>query len=218
MLINKKYFKEMSLPKKIKYLLSYYGLAAVGVAALVFIIVYLVKPVFENYKYNAYCLILNDTWNEDLAAHIKKEFPKYLNNDKYLFNVSNDYPFFYLEEEGINWPEDGTNFKLLTCVKTHNCDVMISDYNTMLWTIHQEFIYPIDEILPGELLEKLKPYFVYANFKGNSDGKVYGLNISETEVYKKYSRNYKNAVLLIPNATKRPKVAVEFIKYIYASQ
>jgi hypothetical protein len=216
-LVNKQYFNEMSLPNKVKYLIHYYGLAVIGVVVLIFFIIYLVKPIFENKKYDAYCLILNDTENNELVERIQNGFPKYLNDSKYSIGVDNSYPFFYLEEEGINWPGEGIIYKFLNLSGTHKADVMISDYNTMLWAVYQEFIYSIDQILPAELLEKLEPYFVYAYFKDydESDGKIYGLNISETKVYKGYSGNYENAIILIPNVTKQPEMVINFIKYLF---
>ena len=217
MLINKQYFNELSLPKKIKYLLHYYGLAIIGIGLILFFIIYLVKPFFEEKNYDAYCLILNDTENKELVERIKNGFPKYLNNTKYSINVDNSYPFTYLEEEGINWPGEGVIFKFLNLPGTHMADVMISDYNTMLWAVYQEFLISIDQILPTELLKKLEPYFEYAYIKDSeeSDGKIYGLNISETEVYKGYSNNYENGIVLIPHVTKKPEAVINFIKYLF---
>lgn len=93
----------------------------------------------------------------------------------------------------------------------------------MLWAVNENYIYPLNEILPNDLLEQLKPYEEYAYFKGQleSDGNVYAFNISETELFSGYSDQYQKAVVFIPNLTtssnkeKRLEKSIEFIKYLY---
>jgi hypothetical protein len=217
MLLNKQYFREMTLPQKIKYLFSYYSLSIIIVTLAVIFTVYLVKPTFENKKYNAHCLILNDTENTGLVEQLKNGFPKFVNNEKILIEIDNGFPFVYIEEEGINLPEGTTIYNLLSRVPNHTADIIIADYKTMLWAVYQEFVYPIDTILPKQLLEKLEPYFVYACFQNEDEckRKVYGLNISDTDVYKGHSVNYEEAIVLIPNITKQPEVGIKFVQYIF---
>ena len=216
MLINKEYFNGMTLWQKIKYLFYYYRVIIMVALLVIIFSVFLILPLFKG-KINAYCLILNDTENYRLVEQITNGFPQFLNDGKYVIDVNNRYPFFYVEDQGINWPEDGTNFRILSLVPNKMADVAIADYKTMLWAVYQEFVEPIDAVLPEALLERLKPYFVYAYFRGHDecDGKVYGLNISGTELMKHYSGNYKDAVVFIPNITAQPEAGINFIKYLY---
>jgi len=218
MLVNNQYFKEMTLPQRIKYLLQYYGAKIIIGAVIIALAIFLIRPLFlEKKNYNAYCLVLNDMGNYGLVEYIEKGFPEFLNDEKYLISVDNLYPFAYLEELGINWPGDSSRNKFFALELSNRADVVIADYNTMLYGVYAEFITPIDTILPEELLEKLEPYFVYANFKGQgeNDGKVYGLDISETEVYKGHSFSYENAVLFIPKWTLQPEAGINFVKYCF---
>ena len=75
-------------------------------------------------------------------------------------------------------------------------------------------------MLPEDLYKKLEPYFVYARFeketdKDKNDGVVYGLDISDTEFYKGYSDNYKDAVIAFPEFSKNKEAAVKFVKCVY---
>jgi hypothetical protein len=220
MLINKKYFNGMTFGQKIKYLFYYYRVIIIVALPVIVFSAFLILPLLKGKKIDAYCLILNDTGNYRLVEQITNGFPKFLNNGKYVIDVNNRYPFIYVEEQGINWPEDGANFRILSLVPNKMADVAIADYKTMLWAVYQEFVEPIDAVLPEELLERLEPYFVYAYFQGHDecDGKVYGLDISGTELMKQYPGRYKDAVIFIPNITAQPETAIHFIKYLYNIQ
>jgi hypothetical protein len=205
-----------TVTQKIKYFASYYWKIAVGVILGIALLVFLLQPLSDRVKYNAYCLLLNDTENDDLAEHIKTGFPKFLNDENYFIDVDKtDYDFIYLEEEGINWPERGASTKLMVR-NAARADVVISDYNTLLWAAYTGFIFPVDEILPADLLARLEPYFVYARFQDEgSEEKVYGLDISNTEVFKPHSGNYKDGVVSIPKAIDKNETGIQFVKYLF---
>ena len=205
------YFKKLSLMGKIKYYFSDNWKITIGIIFAVVIGVFLLKEVIGNKNYNSYCLVFNDSLNNDLFEQISNGFPKYLNDENYLINISN-YDFIYLEEYGIMWPEEDKIDHVLMGIVPGLADIIISDYETIHWAIYKEYIQPIDLILPAELLEKLKPYFVHLN------GILYGLNISETEVYKRHSGNYKNAVILIPYVANQPDMYINFIRYIFGME
>jgi len=218
MLINNEYYKEMTLPQRIKYLFQYYGVKLIIGMLIIVLAIFLLRPLFIGKKnYNAYCLVLNDIGNFGLVEYIEKDFPEFMNDEKYFISVDNLYPFAYLEEMGINWPGNSSLYKFLALELSNRADVIIADYNSMLYGVYAEFITPIDTVLPQELLEKLEPYFVYANFKGQNenDGKVYGLDISKTEVYKGHSFSYENAILFIPKWTIQSEVGINFVKYCF---
>lgn len=225
MVLMKNRMKELNLKQKLKYLWDYYRWLTIGVLLIFILTFVLIKNIsFNNVKYDAYCLILNDPNNTALVDKIKEGFPIYLNNDKFLINVDNGYPFSYIEEHGLNWPDESSNVKIISITDTNKADVAIADYKTLLWAVHTKYIYPLDEILPADLYKVLEPYFVYAYFQGDNnktDGKVYGLNISDTKIYKENSNNYKDAVIFIPNLAVEPNqivqhdVAIDFIKYLF---
>lgn len=219
MLKNNKYSNEMILPQKIKYLLSYCGVKFLIGALIIGFTLFLLIPVIAKNKYNVHCLVLNDMANFKIVERIEEYFPDYFADKKYNIKVDNIYEFVFVEEEGINWPTDPAHFKFLTLSMTKEADVVIADYNTMLWAVYAEFITPIESILPAELFEELKPYFVYAVFQGQekSDEIAYGLDISETEMYKGCSLNYEKAILFIPAVTKQPEAGIDFIKYCFNS-
>jgi len=217
MLVNQEFFSEMTTKQKIGYLFEYYRIIFIASPLLLILCACLIIPKFVNKKIDAHCLILNDAQNDNLAVQITYGFPKFLNKEDFLLDVSNKYPFFYLEEQGMNCPEDNTETLLLNLFKKQKADVLIADYKTMLWAVHQGLARPIEDALPEELLKKLEPYFVHAYLQGNNegDGKAYGLDISATQLIKDYSGNYKDAVVLIPDRTAQPQVGVNFIKFLF---
>lgn len=219
----KKNINELTFSKKLQHIWHYYRTSALVIIIIILLAISLVKTISSNkVKYDAYCLILNDTNNTKLVERIKEGFPSYRNNEKSSIFVDYGYPFNYLDEYGINWPDESATVKFLS-LEEDKADIAIADYNTMLWAVHKDFIYPLDEILPKDLLAQLEPYYEYAYFKveDESDGKIYGLDISDTEVFKGYSNNYQNAVVFIPNLTTdsnqklQHDASIEFINYLF---
>jgi hypothetical protein len=214
----------LTLNQKIKYYWDYYRtITIVGIILLV-VAISLVKTITSNkVKHDAYCLILNDTNNSELADRIKTGFPQFLNDDGHSISVDYSYPFYYNEEHQINWPDESAIVKIMSLIDTKNVYVAIADYNTMLWAVYENYIIPMDEILPDDLLNKLEPNYEYAKFQGEeqTDGKIYGLDISETEVYQGYSDQYENTVVFIPNFTTKKnrknqqEEAIKFIQYLF---
>ncbi|ABX42203.1 hypothetical protein [Lachnoclostridium phytofermentans] len=215
--------KDLTLKKKIQYFWDYYRTSTIIFIVVILVATSIIKTISANkVNYDTYCLILNDSNNDKLVERIKKGYPDYQGNRELRINVDNGYTFNYLEEYGINWPEESAIVKLFA-LKEDQADAAIADYNTMLWAVYENYIYPLDEILPNDLLEQLKPYYIYASFKGEeeSDGKIYGFDISDTKVFKGYSEKYQKAVVFIPNLTtgsdkeNRLEKSIEFIKYLF---
>jgi hypothetical protein len=215
--------KRMTLANKMQHYWHYYRTITILVLVVLFLVISLIRTVSLNKsKYDAYCLLLNDVNNTRLVNKIEEEFPVYLNNPKSLVNVNNSFPFNYLEDYGINWPDESAIVNIMS-QDEDKAHLAISDYSTMLWAIHENYIYPLEEILPAEMLAVLKPYQEYANFKADkdNDGKIYGLNISDTAVFKGYSDKYENAVVFVPNLTVDPDIklnhemSIALIKYFF---
>ena len=209
--------------KKIQHFWHYYHTITIVIIICILLIISFIKTISINKaNYDAYCLILNDVNNTKLAEKIKEEFPVYMRNSKALISVDYAYPFNYLEEFGISWPDESAIVKIMS-LDENKADIAVSDYSTMLWAVHERYIYPLNEILPSDLMEKLKPYYEYARFKGteSDDGIIYGLNISDTKLFQGYSNKYENAVIFVPNLTvnanrkKQQDMSVKLIKYFF---
>ncbi|SHO53968.1 hypothetical protein [Anaerocolumna xylanovorans] len=214
----------MSVKQKLQYFWDYYRVTALVIICLAFVTVTAYKTISSNlHKYNLYCILLNDVNNTSLADYIGTDFPAYLHKPDYKINIDNGYPFSYLKEYDINWPDESSTAKFMSLTSTGKADVAISDYNSLLWAVHEDYAYSLDEVLPAGLLLKLKPYYVYADFKDSdgNDGKIYGLDISGTEAFKSHKSNYSDGVVFLPKLTakaseqKKKDRVVSFIEYLF---
>ncbi len=212
--------KELTTKEKIQYIWDYYRGHIIIAIIVIGSIGSIVFGWINKVDTNVYCLIFNDSENEALKEHIMSSYSEYLGDNKVTADVDKGYMFSYLEDHGISWPDEGSTIKYMTLYSTGDADVIITDYETMLWADYEDFIFPVEEILPAELYKQLEPYFVYAIYKddptGEGDGVVYGLDISNTEIYDGYALNYDKAILCFPNVSKDKEAAIRFTKYLYS--
>ena len=211
--------KTLNTKDKIGYIWDYYRIQIALVILAIIVVISFGVRFIRHMDTNVYCLIFNDTENEELEEHIKSSYSEYIENDKVTASVDNSYMFSYVEEHGLNWPDDGTAVNYMTLQSTGDADVIITDYDSMLWAKYEDFIFPVEDVLPEDLYKKLEPYFTYAIFKddasGEGDGIVYGLDISDSPVYKGHSLNYTHAILCFPNVSTDKEAAIRFTKFIY---
>lgn len=214
------YIKQLSTKEKIQYIWDYYRghiiISLIVIGSIASIIIGRVTKTDTD----VYCLIFNDNENIALKEHIMSSYSEYIENPKITADVDNGYMFTYLEDHGISWPDEAGVMKYLNLQSTNKADVIITDYETMLWADYEDFLFPVEDILPTELFKQLEPYYVYAIYKddptGEGDGIVYGLDISNTEVYDGYALNYDQAILCFPNVSKDKEAAIRFTKYLYS--
>lgn len=213
------YIKQLTTKEKIQYIWDYYRGHIIIAFLVISSIASLIIGWANKVNTNVYCLIFNDNENDALKEHIMSSYSEYIGNSKVTANVDNGYMFMYLEEHGISWPDEAGVLKYLQLQSTNEADVIITDYETMLWADYEDFLTPVEDILPVELYKQLEPYYVYAIYKedptGEGDGIVYGLDISNTEIYDGYALNYDQAILCFPNVSKDKAAAIRFTKYLY---
>ncbi len=214
------YMKQLTTKEKIEYIWDYYKIPIAVTIITIGIIISFAVNWANKVDTNVYCLIFNDSENIALKEHIMTTYSEYIGDDKTTAFVDAGYMFMYLEEHGINWPDEGGVMKYLQLQSSHEADVIIADYESMLWADYKDFLTPVEDILPEELYEQLEPYYVYAIYKddpsGEGDGIVYGLDISNTEIYNGHSLNYEKAILCFPNVSKDQEAAIRFTKYLYS--
>ena len=214
------YMKQLTTKEKIQYIWDYYKGPIIISIVVIGSIASIVIGWITKIDTNVYCLVFNDSENEALKEHIMSSYSEYIGDSKTTADVDKGYMFTYLEDHGISWPDEAGVMKYLTLQSTNKADVIITDYETMLWADYEDFLFPVEDILPAELFKQLEPYYVYAIYKddptGEGDGVVYGLDISNTEVYHGYALNYDQAILCFPNVSKDKEAAIRFTQYLYS--
>lgn len=214
-----KNLKSLSFRDKIQYIWDYFKFHILVVFVVIGLVIMLLTNHSNYVKANLYCLIFNDSSNTALEEHLISTYSEYSGIEPDTISIDSRYVFSLEDENGIIWPEQGSSVNYLRAQATGEADVIITDYDSMLWAKYVNFLAPVDEILPEDLYKQLEPYFVYAVFENDSDetgdGKVYGLDISKTEIYQGHSLKYEDAIVCLPNVSENPEAAINFIKYLY---
>lgn len=214
-----KKFKSLSKKEKIQYIWDYYKLHIAIVIIIIGVIFSYVTRFSNRIVTEVYCLVFNDPENEGLRNHLTSTYSEYINNDNITASVDAGYLFSYDETEKMNWPDTSTTVKYMAIQSSGEADTIITDYNSMLWAAKVELLTPVDKALPADLCKQLEPYFVYMDAKDIKDESqekiIYGLDITESKIYKGHSYNYDKAILCFPNVSKNPEAAIKFVKYMY---
>lgn len=214
-----KKFKSLSTKEKIQYIWDYYKLHIAIIIVIIGVIFSYASRLSNQVDTEVYCLVFNDPENEDLANHIKSTYSEYIGNDKVTASVDTGYLFSYDENEKMNWPDTSSTVKYMAIQSSGDADTIITDYDSMRWAIKVDLLTPVDEILPKDLCKQLEPYFVYIDADDTEDKSqtqlIYGLDITESKIYKGHSYNYDKAILCLPNVSRNPEAAIKFVKYMY---
>lgn len=212
-------FKALSPKAKIQYIWDFYKLHIFIAVVIIGCASSWLVHLSNKTDINVYCLVFNDPENEVLRQHIVDTYSDFTNDSKAEASVDIGYIFSYDYEEKMNWPNDSSTVKYIALQASGKADTIITDYDSMLWALKQDFVYPLEDILPKDLYEKLKPYFVYMDAKDTTDMSKthipYGLDIADSKIYKGNSLNYDKAILCFPNVSKNPEAAINFVKYMY---
>lgn len=216
-------FKALSFTAKIQYIWEFYKLRITIVIVALALAGTLIHGWVTNTEKIIYCLVFNDLNNERIEDRIQQVYSDYSGCDSENVNVDIGFGFKESKEDGFNRIDEGSSIRFLGSQATGEMDVIITDNDSMLWAESEHFLSDVKDVLPEEIYEKLEPYFVYAVFKEGtddeeSDGVVYGLDISNTDFYKGYDDNYKDAMIAFPSCSNNVDAAVEFVKCVYGME
>lgn len=213
-------FRALSFTAKIQYIWEFYKLRITIVVLSIALGTAIIHGVATNNRKPLYCAVFNDLNNEKIENRVKEKYSEYTGCKKNDIKVDTGYGFKMSDEYGYNRIDAGSSIRFMSVQSAKEMDVIITDRSSLLWVKSEGFLVGVKDVLPENLYKKLEPYFVYARFeketdKDKNDGVVYGLDISDTEFYKGYSDNYKDAVIAFPEFSKNKEAAVKFVKCVY---
>ena len=211
-------FKALSFTAKIQYIWEFYKLRITLIIAAIAFAVALIHGLATNARASLYCVVFNELNNEKIEKRVKSEYSDYTGCSQKEVSVNTGFGFRTLKFDGIKRMDEGSSIRFLSAQSTNEMDVIITDYDSMVWAESEEFLSDVKEVLPPKMYKKLEPYFVYAKSEEGStqsDDIVYALDISNTDFYKGYSDNYSEAMIAFPNCSKNADAAIEFVECVY---
>lgn len=209
-------FRALSFTAKIQYIWEFYKLRITIVVLSIALGTAIIHGVATNNRKPLYCAVFNDLNNGKIEDVLRKSIPSTQVAKKMILKWTRDMVLKCQMEYGYNRIDAGSSIRFMSVQSAKEMDVIITDRSSLLWVKSEGFLVGVKDVLPENLYKKLEPYFVYARFeketdKDKNDGVVYGLDISDTEFYKGYSDNYKDAVIAFPEFSKNKEAAVKFV-------
>lgn len=201
--------------ERIGYFLYYHKWHILVTALILFTIVYGSVAIItkKNYAYN--CVVVNDSYNQKFSEELETTIKNCIsyNEEKEIIVVSphstditNFSPGYYGGDTGMQ--------SIFTQMTDYLIDTMIADENIIEWFSMDDNFCNLKDTLPSDVYQELEPYIVFCK---DSSGQEYpyGLDISQTKLYKKGNCHLEQPVISIFNTTRNLERAITVIKEIY---
>jgi len=205
--------RELPFKKKLEYLWEYYRLHALGIAIGIALIVYaiyeIVSPDMETVFYAAW---INNTINEDVINEVQTEFANHLEinpeTEQVTFNTS-----FYL-----NGSPDfavASSMSLAAFISAKEVDIIIAPESEFQTYAYNGTLEKLSDELPTDLYSALTDHFYISNQSEDSEYSVYGIYLTDTELFKNHAVNTDPYILGIVVNGQHKGNAIQFLRYLF---
>jgi len=215
--------KDMNTVEKIKYFIYYYKWHVFVGFIIVFFILYIINFIYQRSLPVAmsYAIINNNNMNGDTDTGIFKEYAAYYGMEKgHRTEAVTD---IILSNSEIAEGSDGemvNNYKYMsfaTYCSEDYFDIVITDKEGMDICSSKSHIYPVDQILSSENLEKCRTMGLLTESK-SADGSTafYGIDISAVPAIQGMHLRYNDAYLCFPGHSERNiENANKFFEFLF---
>lgn len=214
--LEKETMKQMETRReRIGYFLYYHKWHILVTALVLFTIVYGSVAIITKKDYAYNCVVVNDSYNQKFSEELEKTIKNCISYNKkkeivvvspHSTDITNYSPGYYGGDTGMQ--------SIFAKMTDYLIDTMIADQDVMEWFSMDDNFCNLKDTLPSDVYQELEPYIVTLK---DSSGKEYpyGLDISETKVYKQGNCHLKQPVISIFNTTRNLEKAISVIKEIY---
>lgn len=222
---NKKNFKEMSFPQKLKHFWHYYKIhTIVGIVIIMFIAyIILLQTVLKPlpYGFSGYALSSNYYMAQDLSAvdAFINEFAvkEGINTEEYqvMFDVSNA-----MNPNSTDTLDMAVDLKLVTAGQDGELDVLIGTSEQIdFYVINGFYDVALDELMPEEMFEEYDEAGLVYYYYDETTEETYpiGIYVSDAPRLKELGLYDEDAeiILGVVCLSERSDTAIDFIRYIY---
>ncbi len=213
--------KDMKASEKLKYFFEYYKWHVFVVFLIIFFILYMINFIYQRTLPVAMSYaILNNNVNADINTDIFKDYASYYGMDKgYKTEAVTD--IILSAPEGSDDAEQQmvNNYKYMsfaTYCSENYFDIIITDKDGMDICAEKQHIYPADQVLSQENLEKFRSMGILTESKGTDGTAVYGINISSVPAIQSMNLRYKTVYLCFPGVSEQNiENANKFVEYLF---
>lgn len=201
--------------ERIGYFLYYHKWHILVTALILFTIVYGAVAIITKKDFAYNCVVVNDSYNQKFAEELEKTIKNCISyNEKketvaispYSTDITNYPSGYYGGDTGMQ--------SIFAQMTDYLIDTMIADKDIIEWFSMDDNFCNLKDTLPSDVYQELEPYIVTVK---DSSGKEYpyGLDISQTKVYKQGNCHLEQPVISIFNTTRNLEKAISVIKEIY---
>ncbi|HHX11936.1 MAG TPA: hypothetical protein GX731_03880 [Clostridiales bacterium] len=213
---EKEKLKDLSPKGRITYLWEYYRFHALGVIlalAIIFYIVYgIANPDAETIFYAA---LINNTIDKEAIDEVSKEFSDALqlnpDTESIMFNTS----LYFGNELEYNVSNATSRQVLATYVAAQEVDVIIAPESEFKSYAYNGYFDRISSQLPTDLYTKLSDYFYFSDQEDDPKKNVYGIYLTDTELYTNHAVNADPYILGIVANSEHKGNSIEFLRYLF---
>jgi hypothetical protein len=213
---EKEKLSDMTFRNKLAYLWMYYRIQAfatiVAVALAGYIVYTIVTP---DIKTQFYAAIINNTIHTETLDQLTIDFSNYLQIDPKIEKVDIN-SGFYFNADG----EYAMNMRqaLTTYVSAQEIDVIIAPESEFKNFAYYGYFNKLSDQLPTDVYSDLTDYFYMSDQEDSPERNVYGIYLTESDLFKKNANNKDPYILGIVANSKHPDNTVDFIKYLFQLQ
>lgn len=212
---EKEKLHDLTGKKRITYLWEYYrihALVTIAVVGLASYIIYgIVTPDIETKLYVA---IVNNSIDDQVLTDYAGKMTEYLQLNPEKENVLINSSFYF-----NSTPDYSMNMKqiLTTMVSAQEIDVFIAPESEFKTHAYYGFFDKLSEQLPTDLYSAMTDRFYLSDLEDNPEKSVYGIYLTDTDLFKNNARNDDPYVLGIIANSKHKNNAIELIRYLFQS-
>lgn len=211
---EKQKWGEMNRKEKIQYFNEYYRMKLIclvlGVAMAVWLLYSVLGPSVEQILYVA---VVNDYWFDSSVEAMQLDLKEYLGGDPKWSNVQVDDMYYFKDDSS----SDAAQYlqKLAAYVFAGEVDLIVADEGQFEVYATQEYFYDLEALLPADLYEKVKGYFVYFTPEGKDEPVAVGIRLGESAVFQEMKGYEQNPVVGIMANSNHTENAIAAIRYFF---
>lgn len=205
--------RELSFKKKLEYLWEYYRLHALGIAIGIAIVVYviyeIVTPDMETVFYAAW---INNTINEDVINEVQTDFANQLEINPKTEQVTFNTSFYFNGSPDFS---AASSMSLTAFISAKQVDIIIAPESEFQNYAYKGFLEKLSDQLPTDLYSALTDHFYMSNQAEDPKQSVYGIYLTDTELFKNYAVNTDPYILGIVVNGQHKENAIQFLRYLF---
>lgn len=207
-------FKDLSLPDKAGYIWDYYKWYIIGAALAITLLVVTIPNIIENSKDCVlYSVFLNTNIKGQEYTSLMDDYTDSAQIDMKNKRITLDCSL-YIDRKNPSSAAMQSSQKLTALFASKTIDVVVSDKSNFEFCSSQGAYKDLKEILPQDLCEKYKDYFIEAENPETGEMTAYGLSLINSEILNTEEAFEFEPILSVCLSTDKQDNAIKFIKYL----